>query len=660
MLLKGYRAGDDITIMNTHYLYPQKNPEAGKYDNGTLMIIYKDNRNGQKHVETIDNPDYEFYIAKDNSIDMSYNHFYAESKDVIRVTCPYKDLEKKICELTGNQEWYQNNIKNGNRYENKKIHTHPAVFMSDTDIQDHYRFRFGIQYKNDITPITKSFFDIEVDGKYMAGDFPEPGECPINAITLVMQETKQIYTLLLKTKENIAQIEAFEEQVKSGLPFFTKLRNFIRNTVGGESREKKFKLNEFNYNFAFYKEEEEIRLIQDLFKIINSYQPDFSLCWNMAFDVPYIIARIQRLGYDPAEIMCHPDFPKKVVRYYIDERNKNEYAERGDFATISSYTTFLDQMIHFASRRKGQAQLPSFKLDDIGNIIAGVRKVDYKHITTDLMQLPYLDYETFVFYNIIDPIVQYCIEFMTGDLEYIFAKCITNNTRYQKGHRQTVYLTNRAGKEFFAEGKIIGNNANRYNSKPDNKFPGAFVSDPLKIGPEPKMKINGIPVRIFALLDDYDYKSLYPHIILQNNIAPNTQVGMIVIPNQVHDQENRMKSATYSRGGAFVEDMISKNWLEICRRWFGLPDYATLHKMVLVYFRTKKFNMLVCNCNYSNGTVNMILPIPNGVKPQMCMFYGKDEKPNMINYIKPYNNIEVEEMISNAKHNPRQQFERVY
>lgn len=658
-MIKGYKDGDDITIMNTHYLYPKKDDETGKWDKGTLMLIYKDNRNGQKHVEIIDDPDYEFYLAKENTLDMSYNHLFAEAKDVVRVVAPYSNLEKSIAEMVGMKDWFDDNVKNGNRYENKKIHLHPAVFMSDTDIQDHYRFRFDIHFKNEIVPISKSFFDIEVDGKHMMGDFPEPGECPINAVTLVMQETKQIYVFLLRTKENLEQINRFEEKVKSGEAFFNKLKAFIRETVGGQAKEEKFKLNEFNYNFAFYDEEEEIRLIQDIFAVINAYQPDFTLAWNMAFDVPYIIARIEALGYDPAEIMSHPDFSKKVVRYYIDERNKNEYAERGDFATISSYTTFLDQMIHFASRRKGQAQLPSFKLDDIGNIVAGVRKLDYKHITTDLMELPYLDYETFVMYNIMDPIVQYCIEFMTQDLEYLFAKCINNNTRYQKGHRQTVYLTNRAAKEFFAEGKIIGNNANRYNSRPENKFPGAFVSDPLKIGDKPKMRICGIPVRLFSLLDDFDFKSLYPSIIMENNIAPNTQVGMIVIPEQVHDQENRMKTATFSRGGAFVEDLVSRNWLEIGRRWFGLPDYAQLFRFVRDYFRYTKFNPMVWNYDLTRGMVNMIMQIPDGVKPQMCVFYGENERPNMIDIIRPLNMDHAKEVITNAENYPRQQFERI-
>ena len=60
--------------------------------------------------------------------------------------------------------------------------------------------------------------------------------------------------------------------------------------------------------------------------------------------------------------MCNRDFHVSCVRYFIDEDPRNDYA-RGDFATIASYSVFLDQMIHFASRRKGRATYTSYKLD---------------------------------------------------------------------------------------------------------------------------------------------------------------------------------------------------------------------------------------------------------------------------------------------------------
>ena len=189
--------------------------------------------------------------------------------------------------------------------------------------------------------------------------------------------------------------------------------------------------------------------------------------------------------------------------------------------------------------------------------------------------LPWLAFKRFVFYNIFDVVVQYCIETKTQDLEYIYTKCLVNNTSYKKGHRQTVYLINRMTKEFDAMGYIIGNNINKWNEEPD-KFAGALVGDPLHTNDYAKMKINGVPIMVCETLQDYDYKSLYPSIDLENNIAPNTQVGRIVIDKQIYDHENVYNNPKYQRGGEFVENMVTDNIIEFCHRWFHFAGFMEL------------------------------------------------------------------------------------
>ena len=43
MLLKNYPEGSDVTLLNNFYCYPKKNEETGKWDNGSMTLIYKDN-----------------------------------------------------------------------------------------------------------------------------------------------------------------------------------------------------------------------------------------------------------------------------------------------------------------------------------------------------------------------------------------------------------------------------------------------------------------------------------------------------------------------------------------------------------------------------------------------------------------------------------------
>ena len=98
------------------------------------------------------------------------------------------------------------------------------------------------------------------------------------------------------------------------------------------------------------------------------------------------------------------------------------------------------------------------------------------------------------------------------------------------------------------------------------------------------------------------YSSLYPSIILENNIAPNTQVGRIIIEDP--DDPNRKFSlcehpdmfasddsdAKYSRGGEFLENLMSGNPLEFGRRWLGLGDIYQVLEDIREFFKFNKYS----------------------------------------------------------------------
>lgn len=630
-LLSRYPEGSDISILDVQYTFPRKNPETDKYDKDFIVVMGKDNRTGQKFHETIYEPKYRFYKAKPG-VPVTYNRFFIEKDKVEPVEAKYNQLTKTIAELTDNTEFYYENIKTGNRRANRQLHWVPSIFGSDSNIEDHYRMRFAQDYINDVKPVTKGYIDIEVDTKYMKGDFPERGECPVNAISYIDDKTNTINVFLLINKEN-PLIEEFENHFKAPLTreaLFKELREFIAENVGGEKKVKEFELDNIQFNFAFY--DEEIRMIQDLFILINHNQPDFMLAWNMAFDIPYLIERIKKLGYDPAIIMSHPDFEEKMAEYFVDEQHKSDYELRGDYYKISAYTVYIDQLIQFASRRKGQAAFPDFKLDTAANIITkgAVRKLDYSHITTNLTYLPYLDYKTFVFYNIIDTIAQKCIETKVNDVNYIYNICVLNDTRYSKGHRQTVYLTNKARKFYYNEGYILGNNTNTGDAVP---FAGAIVGDPTHNSDYGKMKQRGEILNLFNNLDDFDFKALYPSITRWHNMAPNTIKGKILIDDWVHDFENPYNNDDYDRGGQFIEDLCTDNILEFCSRWMGLARVKDIMSDICEYFAT---HIPVRPVNYfvedRIKPFNIYSSAINDMKPFVLMEEHETIKPIIINH----------------------------
>ena len=503
-LFKKVPIGSDITIMNTMYRSRQLNEETGQWDSDYMVIVYKDNETGKKDHIIIKNPKYKFFMLKPG-VNASYSRLFIEKEKVDEIEVPYTQIEKKIAELLGREAEYNDAREMRDKDAIRKLHADPHVMNSDQHIEDHYRFEFNKYYKNSIGRLSKGYYDIEVDNKYlMTSDFPEPerAECPVNAITFYAEKQDRCFTFLLREKSN-PQVDKLMEEYQSGKFTSEDIRKFIEGALGGWKQMKRFKLDNTSFELFWY--DSEIQLLSDFFMTVYKMDPDFMWGWNSSgFDLNYIIHRIERLGYDPAEIMSDPSWEVKFVKHFVDMKNINDYAERGDYTQIACNTVWMDQMIQFCSRRKAKmGSFTSFKLDDIAYLTAKVHKLDYSHITNNIAELPYLAYKIFVLYNIIDVVNQKCIETKSQDLEYIFAKCIVNCTHYAKGHRQTIYLINRMCKEWDKLGLVIGNNTNKWNPKPE-KYQGALVENPLTASEYSKLSIGGVPIMLADNALDFD------------------------------------------------------------------------------------------------------------------------------------------------------------
>lgn len=590
-----HKPGDNLTILNVDYERPHRGDD-GKLKKDYITLVYKDLNKGIKEHKTIYNPKFTYYFLK-KEYTKPYSQFFVPKDQCIPVTTKYRELLRDIASRTGHLDDFYENCRNGNSGANRLLHTDPRVLSSDITIESFYRMEFDKTYKNDTCLIDKCFLDIEVDTRPINGAFPSPGECPVNAVSMLMEKTNTEYVFILKDPENPNSIE-FEKYVSSH-DFVKEYKEFLNENLGGWKNVVRMGLDKIKYKFIFF--DREADLVASIFRIINTIQPDFVLAWNMAFDIPYLIERIKVLGMDPIDIICHPDFEEKKVEYFVDKIHAVA-AERGDYAKISSYTVYIDQMIQFASRRKGQSAFANNKLDYIGEVIAGCRKLDYHDITENLSDLPYDNFKVFIMYNMTDVVVQWCIEKKTGDIDYVFNKSIINSTQYGKVHRQTVYLANRAAMEFWKAGYVIGNNINKYNDlseeeKKKRKYPGAYVAPPMLLGNTPKVKLHyeGLPeqaINVARNANDFDYKALYPSLMRENNIAPNTQIGMLQIPEKIYEGENPFNLPVgiykdqFNRAETFIENFASRNYIEFCKRWFNLAGVEEMIEDFDEYFHS--------------------------------------------------------------------------
>lgn len=587
-IINDYPLQSDIVIMDSNYRFGSKNEENNTWNKDYMSILYKDNMTGKKHLEFIENPKYSYYILKKQYETPTYRKFFELENKLDQVVCKYNELGKSISREIGEEDKYKELLRNDKRHAMNLLQQNLRLYGSDININDFYRMRFGEQFKNTETHVTRSYLDIEVDNRLSNTPFPTKGNCPINAVSFMDHDTKELTTFLLNQSNINPQISEFMKTFDND-SWNIEFMEFLDGALGGKDKVKYFELDKLKTRVLMYNDERV--LLSDLFSYINFKQPDFLLVWNMAFDIPFIIDRMIVLGMDPKEYICPKDIPNKYkfCRYWVDE-NKNDFAEKGDYADITSYTIYIDQLIQFASRRKGGAKFRSYSLDSIGDEVAGVRKLNYESIASKIADLPYNDYRTFVKYNMMDVLVQYCIEFKSDDIPYIFNKALLNATQYRKIHRQTVYLFNRAAMMFKRFGDyILGNNINKYKDHSHvETYEGAFVADPVKFADSSKDKINGKPIMRASNAVDFDFTRLYPSIIQEYNMAPNTDLGYIIIPNKIYDKENFINNPKYTRSGQFIEDLTSDNDLEAMHRWFHLANFMEMYKDIIEYFNTKE------------------------------------------------------------------------
>lgn len=570
---------DDVMLINVIYNQPSPQNEW----NDSIDIIYKDLSDNKKYLETIKNPTMDVYFTKPEYRNYDYPKFTLplEQVEIHNISC--KNAPKDIAKIAGDKyaRYYKACVESRNRKAMKNLHKYPFVMASDYDPESYYRIQFSCHYLND-TPkrIDKLYSDIEVDGIDVPG-LVTGGVAPINAITLIDEKTRNCFTFALRNDKN-PQIVELEN----------KLDDFIRecHDMFDES------YGEFNYKIMFYDEKDEIKMLKDYFDLIHMLKRDFILFWNMNFDANYLMDRIRELGYEPKEIMCHPDFKEKRCYYYEDKKNFAIKLKKDNF-TISDYTVWTDQMLVYAGVRKGQSELGSVKLNIIGKNELGDEKLDYSE-EANIKTLPYVNFKKFLLYNIKDVLLQYGIERKTSDIDNLYTRSIMNSVPYKKVFSQTALLRNRCYVDYLKQGYIIGNNINidyerdwdSDDEEEGEKFAGALVGDSNLNSDKNGMVVAGVKnkyVREYVI--DFDYTSLYPSIKIGHNIAPHTLVGKIKLEEKVYDrytsfEMNNDKGDMYDSGKDFVENMLCLNPVMTGVRWFNLPNTMEVLEKIALHF----------------------------------------------------------------------------
>jgi DNA polymerase elongation subunit (family B) len=236
----------------------------------------------------------------------------------------------------------------------------------------------------------------------------------------------------------------------------------------------------------------------------DDWCPDIVTGWNIEFfDIPYLINRIRALGFDYKRMSPWGIVDEKTIEF----RNKeNQSYSLAGIALMDYYQLY---------RKFSFGNQESYKLDYIAQIELGEKKVDYRDQGyKDLTDLYDKNHQLFIDYNIKDTVLVEKLDDKMKFIEQVMAMAYDAKINFSDT-MTTVRMWDTIIHNYLLDQNIVVPPFKRVSNF--ESLVGGHVKEP-KIG-------------LSKWVVSFDLNSLYPHLIMQYNISPETFMGKVDFPS---------------------------------------------------------------------------------------------------------------------------------
>jgi DNA polymerase elongation subunit (family B) len=332
------------------------------------------------------------------------------------------------------------------------------------------------------------FFDIETE---VTDGFPEPELANNKILTIsVVTPNQQVIVLGLKDFDQKAQ-----EKVKA-------------------DTNKYFEKFGINWEIKYIKFNTEYDLV---YTFINKFMPKFPMLsgWNcINFDWKYIVNRCKRLQIDPAEASPTGTLTRDGLPYHIG---------------------IVDYMDLYSNWDRSIAVKENNQLNTAAMQTIGVGKIKYDG---GLQQLYEDDYQKYLYYNAVDSILVYLMDQKLKTLQVVLTLSNICKISFYKAGSPVAITESLIARNLLAEGKVMAVKPYQKEKEKNEQYTGAFVKQPV--------------VGKHRAVACFDFASLYPSIMRQFNISPDSYVDMV--PQSKADEYDKEKFTVTSAGGVYVKE----------------------------------------------------------------------------------------------------------
>ena len=341
------------------------------------------------------------------------------------------------------------------------------------------------------------------------------------------------------------------------------------------------KFNNVRDDVTYVECESELHLIKEFLIFWEKHQPDIITGWNTEFfDIPYLCNRIKNLCGEEEIRRLSPWKNVSSRSVFKMGRNHQLYDIQGiahlDYFDLYRKFTYVAQ--------------ESYRLDHIAFIELGERKDGNPYET--FRDWYTKDFQSFIEYNIMDVEIVDKLEDKMKLIELCLTMAYDAKVNYMDVLGSVKYwdilICNHLTKK-----KIVI--PQKKKSEKPEKFEGAYVKDPQ--------------VGMHKWVMSFDLNSLYPHLIMQYNISPETLVAQDKVPDMSVDKlldkkvnTSILKGVTITPNGALFKTNKRGFLPEIMQTMYD--DRVKYKKLLLQakqdYENTKNSKLLKDISKYNN------------------------------------------------------------
>jgi hypothetical protein len=499
-----------------------------------------------------------FWITKEAYRDHQSKKEWESVDKLQKYECTQSQLRNQVAKALGSQ-YMKGSLR--------ELCSSPYVYGSDVLSTAYIKKAYKDKYPNVETSFSIATLDIESNVK----------DRSIVLITIAFE--KKIYTSIYQPFVN--GITNLQQKIDE------KVKQYLSDYINPQ--EYQLEAEVFNSQYE---------VINNVFKKLHEWKPDFVAIWNINYDIPEIIYNLQKAGIPLENVFNDPSVPKEFRYFKYKVGKSQKVTASGDMSpikpasqwhTVISPSSFylVDAMCAYKHNRIGKPDEPSYSLNNILNKELGIRKLSFREADGldglswhEFMRTQYpVEY---IVYNIFDSVSMLELDKKTKDLS-LTLPLFSGVSDFENYNSQPKRSADKIHYYCHEKELVIGSTGKNMVEELDEKIlslkgwivnlrADLVLDNGLQcIIEDPNLHTN---IRIHVA--DLDISGAYPSTQVASNVSKETTCREVISISKVDSYLSRMENINLFSGHV--------NALEYCQAMFNFPR---LDNLLEAYQNTK-------------------------------------------------------------------------